>query len=143
MSKIIETRIIVETNAPEETAQRILSPDGLGTSCTVAGRLGLEVITSSPTRARKAVDLLTGSGYTARIYRGREERGAANECLVIRVYLTVEAAANQLVAEGYARDDVVAAIDSLIDAGLSLDQPDEGYVITGDELGVLRAQLDS
>lgn len=48
-----------------------------------------------------------------------------------------------LVAEGYARPDVLAAIDSLITAGLELPQSDDGYRITGDELQVLRNQLDT
>jgi len=46
-----------------------------------------------------------------------------------------------LTAEGHTTDNVHAAIDSMIDAGLELDQPDDGYVFTAAEMGVLRDQL--
>ena len=56
---------------------------------------------------------------------------------------TAEQAVEILTAEGYAKDDVVAVIDSLIDAGLDLPQPDEGTVISNGEMQVLREQLQS
>jgi len=46
-----------------------------------------------------------------------------------------------LADEGYAVADVEAAIDSMIAAGLELDQPDEGLVLTGTEVDLLRDQL--
>ena len=49
--------------------------------------------------------------------------------------------ADMLVGEGLNRADVLAVIDSLIDAGLELDQPDTGTVLSQPEVGVLRAQL--
>lgn len=56
--------------------------------------------------------------------------------------ITAEDAINTLVSEGHDRDDAVAAFDSLIDAGLELAQPDDGCVITPEELDVLRDQLN-
>ena len=57
---------------------------------------------------------------------------------------TATAAVETLVAEGYTRADVLAAVDSLIDAGLELNQPDEGdTVLTEDEVQVLRDQLQA
>lgn len=46
-----------------------------------------------------------------------------------------------LVADGWDRDDVSTAIDSLIEAGLDADQPDDGHVLTDDEIDVVRDQL--
>lgn len=54
---------------------------------------------------------------------------------------TAEQAVNTLVAEGHDRAAVTAAFDSLVDAGLELDQPDEGYLLTAAEVDVLRDQL--
>ena len=45
--------------------------------------------------------------------------------------------------EGYPEADVIAAIDSLVDAGLSLIQPDDGWLLTGEELDMLRARPNS
>ncbi|WP_190824721.1 hypothetical protein [Saccharopolyspora pogona] len=57
--------------------------------------------------------------------------------------VTAEQAVTTLTAEGHDRADVVAAIDSLIVAGLELPQPDEGTVISDAEMQVLRDQLAS
>lgn len=46
-----------------------------------------------------------------------------------------------LVADGWDRDDVATAIDSLIASGLDADQPDDGHVLTDDEIDVVRDQL--
>lgn len=54
---------------------------------------------------------------------------------------TADDALAVLVAEGHHTNDVHAAIDSLIDAGLELDQPDDGHVISAAELDLLREQL--
>jgi hypothetical protein len=56
---------------------------------------------------------------------------------------TTDQAINTLVNEGFSSFDAEAAFNSLVDAGLDLDQPDDGYVITSAELDVLRAQLNS
>jgi hypothetical protein len=50
-------------------------------------------------------------------------------------------AVETLTGEGYSRADVLAVIDSMIDAGLSLAQPNEGHVFTVGELDALRMQL--
>lgn len=75
---------------------------------------------------------------------------------------TVAQAVDVLTREGYAHADVLAALDSLITAGLQLDQPDpdmhvwvdpDGHVyrtdaaaapvvLTADELDAVRDQLD-
>ena len=55
-------------------------------------------------------------------------------------YTGVQAAA-LLVTEGFDRADVEAVIDSLINAGLELGQPDQGTLISNAEVGVLRDQL--
>lgn len=56
--------------------------------------------------------------------------------------ITAETALTTLTAEGHDRADVLAAIDSLIDAGLELDQPEQGgYVLTAGEVDVLRDHL--
>ncbi len=55
----------------------------------------------------------------------------------------IDTAASMLVREGYASSDVLAVLDSLIDAGLELDQPDEGYLLTDDEVSLVRVQLNS
>ena len=55
--------------------------------------------------------------------------------------ITGQDAITMLADEGYAVADVEAAIDSMIAAGLELDQPDEGLVLTGTEVDLLRDQL--
>jgi prevent-host-death family protein len=59
------------------------------------------------------------------------------------VTITADAAVTALVSEGHDRADVVAAIDSLINAGLDLEQPDDGTILSYGELDVLREQLAS
>lgn len=54
---------------------------------------------------------------------------------------TTEQAITILTREGHDRADVEAAFNSLVDAGFELDQPDEDYLLTGDEVDVLRDQL--
>jgi hypothetical protein len=49
--------------------------------------------------------------------------------------------ADTLEAEGYPAADVEAALNSLIDAGPELDQPDGTWLFTPDEVDVLRRQL--
>ncbi len=57
---------------------------------------------------------------------------------------TAEQAADLLVSEGFQRAEVLAAIDSLIDAGLDLvDQPDYEWLLSDIDMSVLRAQLRS
>jgi hypothetical protein len=56
---------------------------------------------------------------------------------------TAEQTVTTLTCEGYPEADVLAAIDSLIEAGLELDQPDDGRIISAAEVDVLRAQLNS
>jgi hypothetical protein len=49
-----------------------------------------------------------------------------------------------LTAEGHDGAVVDAALNSMVDAGFELPQPDEGdYILTEDELGLLREQLAS
>ena len=48
---------------------------------------------------------------------------------------------NRMVAEGHDLDDVQAVFDSLVEAGLELEQPEEGWVLTGDEVEVLYDQV--
>lgn len=55
--------------------------------------------------------------------------------------LPVDRALRILVDEGYEHIEVLAAIDSLVDAGLDLPQPEDGYLLTAAELDVLRRQL--
>jgi len=58
--------------------------------------------------------------------------------------VTAEAAYDILVAEGFAKADVTAAIDSLIDAGLETpdeQQLEDGYVLAPGEVAVVRDQL--
>lgn len=57
--------------------------------------------------------------------------------------LTTDQVVAILVSEGHEPADVVAAIDSLINAGLELDQPEEGRAFTTGEVDVLRDQLTS
>lgn len=62
-----------------------------------------------------------------------------------QVVRTASQAVDLLIGEGYARDDVHAAFDSLIDAGLligTLSAADE-RLITDTEVQILRDQLDS
>lgn len=58
---------------------------------------------------------------------------------------TAEQAVEELVYAGYDRDDVGAVVDSLIDAGLELPQPDDDddaqYVLTAEEVELVRTQL--
>lgn len=56
---------------------------------------------------------------------------------------TYQAATDLLVTEGYDRDDVTALLDSVINAGLELDQPDEGTLFSADELDTVREELNS
>lgn len=55
--------------------------------------------------------------------------------------MTADDALIALVNEGYDRADVVAVIDSLINAGLELDQPDDATMLTAGELDLVRTQL--
>lgn len=55
--------------------------------------------------------------------------------------MTADDALITLVNEGYDRADVVAVIDSLINAGLELDQPDDATMLTAGELDLVRTQL--
>jgi hypothetical protein len=49
---------------------------------------------------------------------------------------------NRMVAEGYAYEDVQAVFDSMVDAGLEIDeQPDDGYVLTAEEVEMLYDQV--
>lgn len=59
-----------------------------------------------------------------------------------RVY-TAGQVLDALTAEGHHPVDVRAVFDSLTRAGLELAQPDDGTVITGGELQVLREQLEA
>lgn len=56
--------------------------------------------------------------------------------------ITADQAHDQLVADGYHPDDVAAAIDSLILAGLEIDSDDGTTWITPTEMDVLVRQLD-
>jgi hypothetical protein len=56
--------------------------------------------------------------------------------------VTVDYAAKQLASEGYDPDDIDAAINSLIKAGLEAEQPDHTVILTMGEVGLLRRQLD-
>jgi prevent-host-death family protein len=58
----------------------------------------------------------------------------------VPTYNTTEAV-RTLTSEGFSRADVQTAVDSLIDAGLELPQPDDGYEFTEGEVDVLRDQL--
>lgn len=62
---------------------------------------------------------------------------------VVDGYLRADHAADLLVAEGFARSDVDAAFDSLVNAGLDSPQPANGWVVTLDEVQVMRDQLGS
>ena len=57
--------------------------------------------------------------------------------------LTADQAVAILIGEGYDRAVVLAAVDSLIVAGLDAEQPDDGTLLTAGELDVLREQLDA
>jgi hypothetical protein len=50
---------------------------------------------------------------------------------------------DRMVAEGHDRADVQAAFDSMADAGFELDQPDDGYVLSEDEVEMLYDQVGS
>ena len=55
-----------------------------------------------------------------------------------RAATAIEQAIETLTSEGYARGDVVAAIDSLIDSGI-----ESWGSLTADEMSVVREQLES
>ena len=55
--------------------------------------------------------------------------------------VTVEQAIDRLTAQGHAEADVVAVVDALIAAGLELEQPDDGTVLTEGEVELVRADL--
>lgn len=58
--------------------------------------------------------------------------------------ITAEEAVDILVGEGFDRADVIAVIDSMIDAGeFQLPQPDDGWIFTLGELDLARDQLRS
>lgn len=54
---------------------------------------------------------------------------------------TADQAVDTLTAEGFAQEDVMSAINSMVAyASLDLVQPDDGWVFSDDELNVLRDQ---
>lgn len=55
--------------------------------------------------------------------------------------ITAEHLAADLDTDGYDPDVTAALIDSMIDAGLDLDQPDDGWILTADEAETIRAQV--
>ena len=55
------------------------------------------------------------------------------------VNMDVEQVVDMLIAEGYARADVLTAYDSLIESGVE----DEASALTAEEVQILRNQLDS
>ena len=54
---------------------------------------------------------------------------------------SAEAVHDLLTREGFAHGDISAVFDSMVNAGLELDQPDDGYVLTDAEVDLLREQL--
>jgi len=54
---------------------------------------------------------------------------------------TAEQTVTTLTAEGNPEADILAAIDSLIESGLELDQPENGRIFSAGEVDVLRDQL--
>lgn len=55
--------------------------------------------------------------------------------------ITAQDLHDQLVDEGHDPDQVTSVIDQCIAAGLELDQPDDGCVLSAGEVDVIRAQL--
>jgi hypothetical protein len=58
-----------------------------------------------------------------------------------RPLIAADTAVQTLVKEGYDRDDILAAYDSLIEAGL--ETPNDENSISAEELDILREQLNS
>jgi hypothetical protein len=55
---------------------------------------------------------------------------------------TVSQAIDRLITEGFERADINATLNSLIEAGLELPQPDDNYVLGESDMSVLRDQLN-
>lgn len=81
-------------------------------------------------------------GCAAGRHSGSSPGRARKEVVILTTY-TDQQVVETLLTEGYTPEDVDAAIDSMITAGLVLEQPDEGYLFTAGELDLLRKQLSS